>query len=402
MGTYRVLKNGNAPSNLKKGDYVVTNGGLYQIVTAETPGASYNESSGYYSKLIDPHTTVANYGGRYDKAPSASAVSMSRAGDAAAQVLTQAAHKAAESAAAKPAAFREPAAPPAYQSDYRPQIAAQTQALLEQPQFRYDYREDPNYTALRKEYLREADRSAENTLGAYAAMTGGMPSTAALTAAQQAADYQKTQLTDSIPRLYELAYAAYQNNDAQDRANLELLAALEKSDYQRYQDQLRQANSDRDFSYRRYQDALGQYNTEQAQAFGLYDDVLDALDRQASQAYKQDLELARTLAAAGDYSGYAAFGMSDEQIAALNAAWREAQDVGSGGRSGGGRSSRGGATGGNTGGDEEEDILPQLADLEYLYGIAANVADFRALAERVGWSDDAVSRFLTRYAPPER
>lgn len=43
-------------------------------------------------------------------------------------------------------------------------------------------------------YLQEANRSAQDVLGKYAAITGGIPSTAAVAAASQAADYQKSQL----------------------------------------------------------------------------------------------------------------------------------------------------------------------------------------------------------------
>lgn len=48
--------------------------------------------------------------------------------------------------------------------------------------------------AYKRFYLQEADRSAQDVLGNYAAMTGGIPSTAAVSAATQAADYQKSKL----------------------------------------------------------------------------------------------------------------------------------------------------------------------------------------------------------------
>lgn len=46
----------------------------------------------------------------------------------------------------------------------------------------------------KKFYLSEADRTMKDTLGSYSGMTGGIPSTAAVAAASQAADYQKSQL----------------------------------------------------------------------------------------------------------------------------------------------------------------------------------------------------------------
>lgn len=52
--------------------------------------------------------------------------------------------------------------------------------------------------AYKRFYLQEANRSAQDVLGKYAAMTGGIPSTAAVSAASQAADYQKSQLGAKI------------------------------------------------------------------------------------------------------------------------------------------------------------------------------------------------------------
>lgn len=49
MAVLKVLPNGNAPSNAKIGDTIVTGGGNYRVVGANTPGANYNPSSGYWS-----------------------------------------------------------------------------------------------------------------------------------------------------------------------------------------------------------------------------------------------------------------------------------------------------------------------------------------------------------------
>lgn len=49
MAVHNVLKNGNAPSNAQIGDVVRTAGGNFRIVAPNTPGASYNASSGRWS-----------------------------------------------------------------------------------------------------------------------------------------------------------------------------------------------------------------------------------------------------------------------------------------------------------------------------------------------------------------
>lgn len=52
--------NGQAPSGLSVGTYVQTNGGLYKIVSANTPDATYNKASGYWSVKIDDSTKEDN------------------------------------------------------------------------------------------------------------------------------------------------------------------------------------------------------------------------------------------------------------------------------------------------------------------------------------------------------
>lgn len=53
-------------------------------------------------------------------------------------------------------------------------------------------------SAFKKAYLREADRTMEDTLAQYGTMTGGLPSTQAVAAASQAADYQKSKLAETL------------------------------------------------------------------------------------------------------------------------------------------------------------------------------------------------------------
>lgn len=45
-----VSPNGNAPQGLQTGDFVRTAGGIYQIVAPGTPGATFNNESGYWSQ----------------------------------------------------------------------------------------------------------------------------------------------------------------------------------------------------------------------------------------------------------------------------------------------------------------------------------------------------------------
>ena len=100
--------------------------------------------------------------------------------------------------------------------------------------FSYDAASDPAYQAYKKQYAREGARSAENTLGQYAAMTGGVPSTAAVTAAQQAGDYYAAQMSDKLPELYDLAYAMYKGEGERLYKQLAALRNAGSDELERY------------------------------------------------------------------------------------------------------------------------------------------------------------------------
>ena len=96
------------------------------------------------------------------------------------------------------------------------------------------------YASYRKQYLREADRAAENALAKASAATLGVPSSYAVTAASQAENEFAGKLADKIPELYRDAYERY----ADDKAHREKLAGL--------------LLDDRDAAARLYSDALDQ------------------------------------------------------------------------------------------------------------------------------------------------
>lgn len=158
--------------------------------------------------------------------------------------------------------LRQPSAPKAdtswldnlgdssYNYDANGKISAALDAMLNRKPFSYDAVSDPLYQQYRKQYTREAGRSAEDVLGKAAVMTGGMPSTAAVTASQQASDYQMSQMTDKIPELQQLAYGMYMDGVNLDRQNLNTLIGLEDNNYDRWL-------STRDYLYQLARDQVG-------------------------------------------------------------------------------------------------------------------------------------------------
>lgn len=155
-----------------------------------------------------------------------------------------------------------------YNYDQNGQISAKLDALLNRTPFSYDAASDPLYQQYRKQYTREADRSAEDVLGKAAVMTGGMPSTAAVAASQQASDYQMSQMTDKIPELQQLAYSMYQNGLNADRADLNTLIGLEDNNYNRWL-------ADRNYLYQLARDQVGDQQTADALAYQKQQDKLN-------------------------------------------------------------------------------------------------------------------------------
>ena len=260
---------------------------------------------------------------------------------------------------------------PTWTSKYQDQIDALTQEILNRPDFSYDPESDPRYQAFRKEYQREGQRATADTLGQMAVMTGGMPSTAAATAAQQAGDYYAAQMADRIPELYQLAYDMYRAEGDELRANLDMLDALESGDYNRYLNLLNQYNTDRNFAYgvygdtwnRNYQldrDDVDDTRYDMEWNYGVDRDEVSDQRYQDELAYSRNLDRAQTLAAAGDFSGYKALGYSDAEIRSMQDAYNREQAAAR-------LSSSGSSRSGSAGGGEE----PQEPRLTYAQTLQA-------------------------------
>lgn len=240
---------------------------------------------------------------------------------------------------------------PTFTSKYQDQIDELLDQILNRDEFSYNYLEDPLYQQFSQSYTRNGQRAMQDTLGQMAARTGGLASSYAATASQQAYDNYMSALADKVPELQQLAYAMYQ--DEGDRMNLQLdmLRALDDGDWARYQDLLDQYNADREFDYGVWRDEIADSRYDQEWDYQVgrdqisdsrYEDELAWNRGQYADEteYARALERAQTLAAAGDFSGYRALGYTDDEIANLQSAYAREQAASrlssSGGRSSGG------------------------------------------------------------------
>ena len=227
-------------------------------------------------------------------------------------------------------------AAPTYTSRYQNQIDDLTRQILNREAFSYDPEKDPTYQQYKESYTRSGERAMQDTLGQVSARTGGLASSYAGSAAQQTYDNYMGALADKIPELKQLAYSMYQDEGNTQRANLEMLVALEQGDYAKYADLLAQYNTDRSFDYGVHRDNIGdeRYNNEWNYSVDR-DQIADkryedetAYNRETYKdetEYNRAMAKAQTLAAGGDFSGYKALGYTDQEIAGLKSAYNKAQ-----------------------------------------------------------------------------
>ena len=102
--------------------------------------------------------------------------------------------------------------------------------------FEYDPQKDGIYSAYKKQYLREGERAGANAMAQAAAASGGVPSSYAVTAGQQAGNYYAGQLADMVPTLEQNAYQRYLKDFALLQDKLGTYQQQDATDYQRYLD----------------------------------------------------------------------------------------------------------------------------------------------------------------------
>ena len=179
---------------------------------------------------------------------------------------------------------------PSYESEYKAQIDAMLNEILNREDFSYNAENDPLFQQYQQMYQREGNRARNDTLAEVASGAGGMNSYA-ITAAQQANDYYNAQMTDKIPELYQLAYDMYLQGIDNKVRDLGLLTSMDDTQYGRYRDTMSDWYNDRDFAYNQYRDQMGDYWTEKdfETESGRYDKEWDYMEKQ--DAYERAMDM---------------------------------------------------------------------------------------------------------------
>lgn len=179
-------------------------------------------------------------------------------------------------------------------------IKDMTNQILGREDFEYDYTQDPNYQQYREAYTREGERAMQDTIGEVAARTGGLASSYAASAANQANNYYMSALADKIPELRQMAYEAYLQGIQGQRDDLSMLLGLDNIYYQRW-------NEDRNFDYGVWRDQVNDQRYENEWNYGV-----------AQDEWQKSYIAAQLLADSGNFSGYASlFGLSEDQAQAM-------------------------------------------------------------------------------------
>ncbi len=165
-----------------------------------------------------------------------------------------------------PGSFEYEKSAPEYREKYGDQVNDLMTEILNREDFSYDPETDPMYSSYKKTYTREGNRATADTLGEAAAMTGGIPSSYAVSAASQAGNYYASQLADKVPELYEMAYQKYLGEYQERLDKLQLLQDREQFEYSKYLDELEKYESDRNFNYGKWLDEIESQANERSEA----------------------------------------------------------------------------------------------------------------------------------------
>lgn len=222
---------------------------------------------------------------------------------------------------------------PTYTSRWDTQMTDILDQMINRQPYLYNLETDPVWSAYKKQYRREGQRATADTLAQVSAMTGGMPSSYAVTAAQQAGDYYNAQMTDMIPQLYQQAYERYLNEYTLKQNDLAAVQSMEQMDYGKYQDQLSQYNTDRNLAYNQWQDQynmlsnnLSQMQTQDQIDYGKFTDDL-SWDQELLQNYQNQQAAGRDSAAAQVEAILAAGGIPSADLVAASGLSQEYIDI---------------------------------------------------------------------------
>lgn len=170
--------------------------------------------------------------------------------------------------------------------------------ILSRQPHSYDPKTDPAAQAARKTAAMNAKAVSRDVLGQHAGMTGGVPSTAAVSAAAQAGNQALAQGADRVAELERLSFQNYQT-EGQNMMNA--YAMMQQSEGDAWNRQMQEQQ----WAHQKEQDAYNRQWNEQMRA-----------QEQAEADYQKKLAMAQLAASYGDLSGLKELGIDTSKHAA--------------------------------------------------------------------------------------
>ena len=164
--------------------------------------------------------------------------------------------------------------------------------------FQYDANLDPAAQAYRQQYLREGQRATQNTMAQAAMMTGGRPSSYAVTAAAQQGNYYAAQLADKYPELYNAAYERYLKEYQQKAETAQLMGQQGAQDFEMYNQGLKNQAQSAELMANQQAQGYDMYNKDRSFGYGqLTDEVANQRQLRSEEIQRQEAALNKALQA---------------------------------------------------------------------------------------------------------
>lgn len=143
-----------------------------------------------------------------------------------------------------------------YKNPYAKRMKRTLNSILNRQEFAYDMNADAMYQLYKDQYMQQGMSDMQDTMGDVAAQTGGMVSSAAVAAGNQAYQMNLTALNQKIPELYNTALQRY-NTQTQDLYNqYGLLQSVDNTAYQRYRDKKADKLADKEYELQKFKYGL--------------------------------------------------------------------------------------------------------------------------------------------------
>ena len=191
--------------------------------------------------------------------------------------------------------------------------------------FSYNPQKDMLYKQYADAYTRNGERAMQDTVANVAARTGGLASSYAQTAGQQAYNDYMSALNDKIPELYSIAYNRYQDEYNKNLNLAQLYSALQDRDDNNYYNDMNLYNAERSYRYQKERDAesdaASKAATEAAKAAAEAENaryVYEQEQKQYNQLMNAAIDLYKT---SGSTVGFERLGFSANEIAAMKLAY---------------------------------------------------------------------------------